>query len=62
VILGVVTAIAGLGLAIAPLGAAQLANHLRFVPYARDEATVRYYRIAGGVMALLGVVVAGLLR
>ena len=61
-LLGVVIAAGGLALAAVPIGAARFANFFRFVPYATDQASVRYYRGAGVVMISAGVVVSALLR
>jgi hypothetical protein len=57
VVIGVLLVLAGLSLAIAPLGAIRLANTIRFVPYSRSSEAVRYYRTSGCAVVALGLVV-----
>ena len=54
-ILGAAVAVGGLLLALAPLTAARAANTLRFVPYSDDPSRLRAYRIAGAVIAVVGI-------
>lgn len=61
-VIGLFLVVVGVTLAIAPIGAARVANTLRFVPFSRSDDAVRQYRTSGIIMAVAGIVVALLLR
>lgn len=55
---GIVLAVLGVLLVWRPITVARAANALRFVPYSTQPVRVRQYRIAGGVIALFGLILA----
>lgn len=61
VVLGLVVAFAGLTLTVAPLAAIRLANTLRFLPSNTSEEAVRYYRMSGMAMLVIGLILAVLM-
>jgi uncharacterized protein YjeT (DUF2065 family) len=54
--IGIAMTLGGLFLALAPIAAARAANALRFVPHSKDPGRVREYRVAGGLIAAIGIV------
>lgn len=57
VIIGAFLVVVGVVLTAIPVAAGRAANALRFVPYSRDAAAVRWYRTMGVVIVVAGVVV-----
>jgi hypothetical protein len=57
VVVGLFLVVVGALLAAVPLATARAANALRFVPYSRGAAAIRWYRATGVVVVAAGVVV-----